>query len=143
MADPPVWAPTPDDVADHLRHFLRGSDSAATLGFTGDTEPSLAGVERAIVSITADVAAAVGDVPERLHDQARAVAALGAASEAILDVAGDLAAALWERYTDRLERLQRSKTDPGGGTGLPAEGAPLVAASGRFPAPFDVSRRAF
>lgn len=138
MADV-VWAPTLPDVAHHLRHFTIDANGAPTTEvvdgqavatFTASTVPSAADVRMSIDATTDDVLSATGPVPEQLHAQARNVAALGAASNAIIDQDRDLSELLWSRFETQLARLRAAVVDLVDGV---ISGTGAVAPTGSFP----------
>lgn len=138
MADV-VWAPTLPDVAHHLRHFTVDAngapvttvvDGTAMLTFDASTAPSASDVVLSIDATTDDVLAATGPIPEQLHAQARNVAALGAASNAIIDQDRDLSELLWSRFETQLARLRSAVIDLQDGV----VGAGAAVPTGRFPA---------
>lgn len=134
----PPWAPSLGDVAEHLRHFTRGRHGAETGTFSADTGIKAAEVDRSIGAIVVEVAAATGPLDVSVHDYAQQVAAIGAAADAVMDRDRELSEFLWGRYRERLDGLRRANDNAGGA--VPDSRMP---ASGRFPAAFDVSRRAF
>jgi hypothetical protein len=139
--DPPAWAPSLSDVAHHLRRFTRDEHSRESLQFTAETAVTEVEATTAIGSAVEDVAATVGEVPESLHANARATAALGAAAEAVIDRDRDLSRDLYERFTERLDRLKHAVIDLG--SGRIDAGRFTAPASGRFPAASPRDRTAF
>lgn len=135
----PPWAPSSAAVAPHLRQYVR--DTTGLLeDFTDDTTITSGDVALAITSVTLDIVAAIGEVPEELEEFATSVAGLGAAAEAVLDLNPDLAAQLQQLYESRLARLESAVADLRDGT---PDGKRSLPATGCFPDAFGVDRSRF
>lgn len=109
-----VWAPTPELVADHLRHFTRGRGGTELGTFTDETVPTLTEVETAIARTVEEVEADAGPIDVTLYALAGDVASVGAASAVIIDRSSDLSRELWERYQARMKTLRRAASRRGG-----------------------------
>lgn len=148
MAEP--WAPTPEQVADHIPTRTRNSsapgDDALQNTFNAQTTPTGEQAGRFIASAVSEVLAAVaGTVPAApvyLRSLAQKAAALRAAADIELaypdrDADVEVAAALDQRAKDALVRLVDAISDAGGsgteGSLMPAYSFPAPGWPGDYP----------
>jgi hypothetical protein len=122
----PDWTPTPQDVADVIPRRARDADGLGRGTFTADTVPSAQQVSRIAAQFAIEIASAVRVLPAALHQQARQVAALGAASQIELsfypEAREGTAVPLGDRYRQALAGLVRAASNlssAAGGAGLP------------------------
>jgi phage gpG-like protein len=114
----PDWAPSVDDVGAVLRARTKDENGNELGTFTDATRPTAVQVNPLIDTATADILAEVGTVPDKVQDNARRVAAIGAALLVELTFFPEQIGTgrspytqLKEWYDDKLKRLVAQVTE--------------------------------
>lgn len=131
----PAWSPVPSDVAAVIAQRTIDATGLPTGTFSSTTVPTDTQVTALIADVSGEIAAAAGDIPTVLDDDAKLVAILGAAwlVEVSFDGGSDLLAnMLGVRYQAALARLVTAVAQVNQSGQVEPEGMPPQALS-EFP----------
>ncbi|WP_370325292.1 hypothetical protein [Euzebya sp.] len=123
-----------------MRSYTKDEHGRTTDDFTATTTIRKAEADQAVLEISGEVSAAVGELAVVLEPLAASVTALGAAAQAVVDLDGELSARLRGWYEDGLARLKVAARDERDGT---LDGRARRPATWEGPDAWDQSRRAY